>query len=476
MRKSTSILASVATLALLSLYGDVACDSADGPPATPAADAAAEASSDPVIIVGVSLALTGNGAPFGQAAQGGIKVAETLVNSLGGVLGRQVRFTIVDDATDATQAARNLQQLVDGRAALLIGPSTSPLAAGLQDLAAQKAIALVSPSASTPDTRDREPRGERYFFRTAASHALQAKALALRTVRGFTAATAGDAGTEAGADAGSEPPRLSCRRPAVIYSNDAYGAPIAQRFATERLALGDAVSVSVPVPSTVKANYDTEVASVLASSADCQVIITFPDVGVGYLRAFRKATATDTSREWSTFVTVGSNGLAPATFLVLGRDNQADPASPTVGEGMFVLNLDLTPETPQFTEFKNLYVLNYPLAPGKTKLDGYTANGFDAAILACLAIQKAGSADARATIRDALYSVSSPPGTAFSPAKVADALAAIKAGQEVDYDGASGPVDFDEFGEVLAGYVVSRVKSGSFVPQPADAIKVDDLR
>ncbi len=472
-----SSLRRIAALGSLMVAGSVlflgaACDSSDSGSPTPQADAATEAGSggEPIVI-GVNISLTGNLGPFGQAEQSGTKVAENLVNSLGGILGRQVKFTIVDDATDTAQATKNVEKFIADKVPILIGPSGSPQSLPLQLLAAKAKITLISPSASTPDTHDKEPAVDRYFFRTAASHALQARAIAIRVFKGFSdnAGIGADGGADGGAPAG-------CARPAIVHADDAYGNPIAAGIAAQMAKLGGSVAVDVKVPNTAKASYDAEAAQVVAAKPDCQIVVSFPDVGVGYLRSFRKAVASDTSRDWTSFTTVGSNGLGSNGFLTLGRADQTNPDSPTIGEGIFIMNLDLNPAIPQYQEFKNTYLLQFPLPAGKTELDGYTANQFDAAILACLAIQKAGTATDTVKIRDALAGVSRPPGTAFSPARIGEALNALRLGQDIDYDGASGPVDFDDYGEVLASYVVFRVKGGKLVGQPMDTVKVDDLR
>lgn len=473
MRRFLHVLGGCGVAVCALAAADVACSSSDdSTPDTPP-DAGHDASGSEPIVIGVNLALTGNLGPFGQAEQSGTKVAENLVNSLGGILGRQVKFTIVDDATDTTQSTKNVNDFIGQKVPILLGPTGSPQSVPLQALGAQAKIAMISPSASTPDTHDKEPARDRYFFRTAASHALQAKALALRVFKGFS-----EGAPDAGASDGGVP-AAACSRVAVIHADDAYGNPIEAGIAAQMTKLGGSVVADVKVPTTVKASYDAEVATVIAAKPECQIVVSFPDVGVGYMRSFKKATATDTSRDWTSFTTVGSNGLASGGFLTLGRDDQTNPDSPTVGEGMFIMNLDLNPDIPQYHEFKNIYVLQFPLAPGKSDLDGYTANQFDAAILACLAIQAAGSTTDTTKIRDALYKVSAPPGTAFSPARIGEALNALRRGGDagdIDYDGASGPVDFDDYGEVLASYVVSRIKNGKFVSLPADTVKVDDLK
>jgi hypothetical protein len=121
-----------------------------------------------------------------------------------------------------------------------------------------------------------------------------------------------------------------------------------------------------------------------------------------------------------------------------------------------------------------------PLAPNAPTKEsgpitiGYTADTYDTAVLAALAIERAGTADDAAKVRDALYDVSSK-GTAFGPGGVGEALAAIQAGTDIDYDGASGPVDLDDGGDVIAGYIVNVAKAGKIVELPAETIGVETL-
>src|SRR5690606_40836401 len=77
----------------------------------------------------------------------------------------------------------------------------------------------------------------------------------------------------------------------------------------------------------------------------------------------------------------------------------------------------------------------------------FDAHTYDAMILIALAIEKAGRAEGPA-IRDALIEVASPPGKQVST--FAEAVQAIRNGEDIDYEGASGNVNFDEVGDVLA--------------------------
>ena len=73
----------------------------------------------------------------------------------------------------------------------------------------------------------------------------------------------------------------------------------------------------------------------------------------------------------------------------------------------------------------------------------YAAESYDAVILSALAALQGGD-DASATVKDNLQSVSEG-GTKCTT--FAECAALIEAGEDIDYDGASGPIEFDENGD-----------------------------
>ncbi len=468
MRRSLLL---VPVLVACGLVGAEACGSTAVAPSDAGADTAVVANE--TITIGVTLALTGTGAPFGKPAQDGTRVAQQQVNALGGVLGKKVVFEIVDDNTDSAKAKANLQGFFQRKIAIALGPSTSGQARDAQDTAHTFGFPLISPSASTPVTTDAEPATDRFFFRTAPSHAVQAKAIAVRLFKGFRDGSrpVGDGGA---GDAGTGSPNVQCRRVAVIVQDDAYGNPIGTGIEETMKALGGGTTTIIKVPAAPAANYDSQLKTLLAAPADCQVVAAFPAISTRYMSEFRKAIAADTSRDWSTFVSMGSNVLKNADALVSARENPADPNSPSSIDGMYVMNFDLSPKTAQANEFKNVFDVTTGSDP-KADLPSYSANQYDAAILAVLAIQRAGTSTDGRKIRDALFEVSRPPGSALSPANLAQALVATRDGQDIDYDGASGPVDFDEFGEVKANFVVFKVQGGAFVEIKEAALTPADL-
>jgi len=88
---------------------------------------------------------------------------------------------------------------------------------------------------------------------------------------------------------------------------------------------------------------------------------------------------------------------------------------------------------------------------------------FDAAVLCGLAAVAAGSSnppDIAAKVRE----VSGPPGTQYPFDQLADALTALKNGEDIDYAGASGPIDLAENGDPGVGdYIIWQYKGGKLV-------------
>jgi hypothetical protein len=101
--------------------------------------------------------------------------------------------------------------------------------------------------------------------------------------------------------------------------------------------------------------------------------------------------------------------------------------------------------------FEDNYVNTFPgQRPGT-----FSSFAYDAAILMFLAIARAGATDGT-TIRNALIEVAGSSGgdAVFDPGDVDSAIAALQRGEDVDYTGASGPVDLDAAGDVVSDYEV----------------------
>jgi branched-chain amino acid transport system substrate-binding protein len=85
--------------------------------------------------------------------------------------------------------------------------------------------------------------------------------------------------------------------------------------------------------------------------------------------------------------------------------------------------------------------------------------------LLALAMTRAGTADP-ALVARTMKELAGPPGDAYGPLDFAAASAAVRAGNDIDFVGLSGPLDFDERGEVADGFALEYGvdATGSVVP------------
>jgi len=98
--------------------------------------------------------------------------------------------------------------------------------------------------------------------------------------------------------------------------------------------------------------------------------------------------------------------------------------------------------------FNTAYQAAYGVAPNV-----FDPHSYDATFVLALAFQKSQTLDTNASaFKTALRQVSSPPGVAIRPSMWAEALENITNNVDIDYQGASGSVDFDSLGEVSSDY------------------------
>ncbi|HRG97573.1 MAG TPA: ABC transporter substrate-binding protein [Polyangiaceae bacterium] len=420
------------------------------------------------IVIGVSFGLSESLASFTESLQKAVRAAEGQINASGGLLGRPVRFDVVDDRSNNKEYIDGVAQgFIASNVAAVIGPVGSSQVDRIQAALRGRQILLISPSATSTTLTSIQPAKDRYLFRTVPSDEFQVKAL-VRLARlgpaGFDAPAAGDAGAgDAGGDAGDAgpPSAEACPRMFIVHADNKYGGPMADALEASYPGPGRQVVGRVKVAEEVVASYDAVVAQVLAAKPDCLALIQYDDVGGALTRAIDKARRDNPTALPPRFFLMGTDGVYTSGYLENSRDDKGNPASRNAAEGVYGTNPDTNPPTPEYNEMKNIFTAYFPLKAGE-EVPAFVANTYDAAVLIALAIQQAGSATDRVKIRDALFQVSRG-GKAYSPAQLNEALLAIRQGDDVDYNGASGTVDFDDNGNVEGGFIVWKVEKGQFV-------------
>lgn len=393
--------------------------------------------------------LTGSEGAVGQPLKNAVKVAEWQINAAGGLLGKRVFFRVEDDATDPNKSGQLADVLIQANVPALIGPTASPQAAVATPKFFQSKTIQISSTVTLTSLRTDQPANDRYFFRTLPAADVQGRVLANLAFQG---PPIGEAGAP-----------VPCRNMAMALSDDNYGNPFSGGIEQKFVELGGTVVGKVKYPADVKADYNAEVAQIIAfrPMAECISLVSFGPAGAGFIKDFKKAIATDTSRDWSKVPIIGANALYTSTFINNARTDPANPASPSATEGMYGVLVDPAPDTAQYNAFKRIYLEQFPLPAGTTAIPRNTANTYDAAILLALAIEAAGGMEDRIKIRDKLFEVSRG-GTAYGPAELAEAIEAIHRGVDIDYNGASGNVDFDQYGEVSEDFIIWKIVNGNF--------------
>lgn len=127
------------------------------PPATEAPTATEPPATEaPPIKIGASLPLTGDFSEPGTAAKMGYELWVEQVNDAGGLLGRQVEFTIYDNASDPDTAVADYERLItEDKVDLVVGPFSSRLVIPTSEVAAKYGYAFPEPAGGAPGVFDR---------------------------------------------------------------------------------------------------------------------------------------------------------------------------------------------------------------------------------------------------------------------------------------------------------------------------------
>ena len=143
--------AALTAVTALGLSVLAACTSASNSGSTPTS------TSQPTgpITIGASLSLTGDFSADGQAFKRGYELWAKDVNAHGGILGRQVKLTIINDGSLPNQVVTNYQTLFGAdHVQLAFGPFSSLLTSPASSVAARFGMALVEGAGGAPSVFD----------------------------------------------------------------------------------------------------------------------------------------------------------------------------------------------------------------------------------------------------------------------------------------------------------------------------------
>ena len=368
--------------------------------------------------VGILFGVTGQFADFVPPLLDAVRLAVDEVNGNGGILRGQKLQTVLGDTQGTAQGGIDAaRKLVDSdKVAAIVGANT-----GLATMAAAHAVTvpqgvlLISPSATATPITTMEDRD--FVFRVAPSDADQGWVLArLVHAQGFT-------------------------RVAVTYVDTDYGAGMNDTFRYNFENYGGSVTLT-QVHEANKSSYLPELKALSQYNPEALVVISYAASGGATI--VKEALANGFFKQF-----IGTHSMMdPLLIKEVGADNL---------KGMFFTAPTMDPGTSAAKKFEKIYSAAFKTAEGKL----YIAQTYDAVMLTALAIEQAGSTD-RSKIRDALRQICCAPGEVIEPGEWAKAKADIAAGKNINYEGASGNCDFDEYGDVKGVYGHYIVENGTF--------------
>ncbi len=380
----------------------------------------------PSLRVGTVLPVTGALDIFGPTIRLAVDLAANEINAAGGVLGQDITVIHEDSQTSAAAGVAAATKLinVDGVQAI-IGALASSVSMPINEgVTTPGRVVQVSPASTSPAFTDFNeglaPR-DRFFFRTAPSDALQGAAAAL-----YAFNTKG------------------WRDMAILTRADPYGSGLAQVFQDTFVALGGTITQRVDY-DTAALVFDTELSLIFDSNPQAIWWIAFPGEGELIMQQWWANPA------WRGPAWLWSEGTRSQAFV----DTLVAAAIGVEGmEGTApIANIDVADN---LVTFQNAFAAANP----GVGLVLFEPRAFDALYLVALAAVAREAIDSM-SIRDSLIAVSSPPGTVVGPGpqEFARAVGILESGGNIDYEGASGFVNFNLVGDVGSDYEIWRISA-----------------
>jgi branched-chain amino acid transport system substrate-binding protein len=368
--------------------------------------------------VGEVVPLTGDLAPYGPPGEKAGKLAVQQAQkalAADGVKNIKVKLSVADEQTDPQAAVSAARKLVsDGATCLVGGYASADTIPVNQSVASRQGIPQISPASTSAQISTLKSNGT--MFRTAPSDNLQGPALA-RYVDKSVGGVRGKTVT------------LAAR-------NDAYGTGFIDKVKSTLAAMGAKIHGPI-VYDPNAASYDSEASKIVSGPAPAAYVIidfpqTFGKVGPALLRTGKF----DPSKLFIADGLASADGQPPPKGITVASVKGAHgtaPATPKSGAAALA--------------FGKLYASSSLSPKSRATFD---AQNFDATEL-CILASIAASSNDPAAIKAKLRSVSAPPGTPYTFEQLPQAIKDLRAGKDINYEGASGPIDFAANGDPTAG-------------------------
>lgn len=375
--------------------------------------------------LGLALCLTGSLSNYGQHFQEIAEMLQDEINEQGSFSdGGKLDLVIRDDGTNPQQAVQVDTDLVNNaKMPAIMGHCSSGATIPASAVTIPAKVVLVSPSATSPRLTTLQDAD--YVFRTAPSDALQGVLLAkLAYDKGY-------------------------RKISIIARNDAYGGGLATEMQKAFERLGGQVT-KIALYEENATDFASQITEANQDNPEAISIISFQEV-VPLLTQMVKL------------------GVTKFDLFADGTKDQKnfDQLASVIGLDLLKDKIGSAPAS-ALTDGSALFDKRYKEYRAKKKQPEeqvfvYTGNTYDAIFLLALAMQKTIIDKKPITgeaIRDALREVANPPGEQVTVGEWKKAVDLLKQGKDINYEGASGAVDFDDHGDVVSPARVWKIVDG----------------
>ena len=368
------------------------------------AEEAAEATcANNTLIVGSLLPATGDLAFLGPPEFAGVEKAILEIDAGGGVLGSPVTYIEGDSGDTTTDIA---SQTVDSHLAqgvqAIIGAASSGVSLTVIDKITSNGVVQMSPANTAPALTTYPDNG--LYFRVSPSDVLQGAVIAADAI---------DSGIES---------------MAVVARQDPYGEGLKDAVVKDFSAAGGTITADL-LYDPAAASFEAEVAEVVASAPQAVTVIGFEE-SVKLLQEMIKQGAGP--QDIQIYLVDGNISTTAYEDFPAGTMTGVKATVPSGEADLTAFNESLLEVDPDLTDF------------------AYGAQSYDAMMLIALAAQAAGCGDGTA-IAEFLPQVAGNGGEQCST--WADCVALLDAGSDIDFQGVTGPVDFNEFGDLAQGTI-----------------------
>ena len=366
------------------------------------------------VVIGVDAPLTGSLSALGQGIKNSVDLAVQTANKNNEVPGVTFKIEALDDQAVPASGQANATKLVGKKDVLgVVGPLNSGVAQQMQGVFAAANLAQVSPANTNPSLSQGDNWGKGEFkrpfptyFRTAATDVVQGKFAAQYLFK----------------DAGK-------KKVFVVDDKQTYGAGLAAIFSAEFTRLGGKV-VGTDHVTVKETDFSSTADKVKASGADSVYFGgQYPEGGL---------LSDQIKKTGAKIPTMGGDGIYDPAFIAASAEaNDGDLATSI---GYPVEKLDTAKK----------FIADYKAAGYKDAYAAYGGYSYDAGWAIIQAVKAVVAANGGKVPTDAR-------------AKVTEALG------KVSFDGVTGKVSFDEFGDTTNKQLtVYKVEGGKWIDVKSD--------